>query len=207
MRTRLVWTTYASIGALAVNLTTWLAAARWNIDLAAHPARFYATHASVGILRLSLGADVAAYLLLVPFVLHLRAGAVAKAGGLTYCIVGASGAAILAGTWPALLREQHAQLAFSAVTGSVYQGLWHIVATAGLGTWLALAGPTPTTRLIGKAASVAAAAVAFATILGIERVAQAALGCVAVGFVAWVLIATASVSNDEVELEHTGTTR
>src|SRR5258707_8606014 len=87
---------YASVGALAINLTMWLAAARWNFAVANRPSRLYAIHASVGVLRISLTADIAAYLLLVPLILHLDAGALARAGGLTYSLVGATGAAVLA---------------------------------------------------------------------------------------------------------------
>jgi hypothetical protein len=197
-RRSVVTTARASIFALGVNLGVWLAAAKWNFGLATHPLRFYATQPNIALLRISLAADIAAYLLLVPLVLAVDLGPLARVGGLTYSLVGASGAAILVGTWPALLHRLHSQTAFTAVTEGVRAGLWNVVAVIGIGVWLAsLSRSRSKLRSVGTAAAVAAFVDAAATVFGANAAAELALSVLVVLFVVCVVLTTSELRTVE----------
>jgi hypothetical protein len=131
----------------------------------------------------SLGADVASYLLLVPLILYLDTGPLAKAGGLTYSIAGACGAAALAGAWPVLLHmSARTEPAFAAITAAVEYGLWNIVAVLGLGVWMAITGRRigGMSGVLGVTGAIAACADALCVIVGRQSLSAAALGVFAV---------------------------
>jgi len=92
-------------------------------------------------LVVSLVADLAFYLLLIPVALGLG-GRVAQWAGVAYALIGAAGASVLLWQWPILLYAADA-VHFESVTRVVYFGLWNGVgAVVGCVWWVAVARRT-----------------------------------------------------------------
>ncbi|CAN5903593.1 hypothetical protein BH23ACT10_BH23ACT10_12330 [soil metagenome] len=151
---------------------------------------------------------LAYYLMLVPAALLLHwivrgrdplGAGLAGAGAVTYLAAGALGAGLLAGAHPALVETYAAAgpgarpavvVAFDAITGAVYGGLWPMVAASGGALWWLVAGHLLTathprlarlTQLLGAVSAIYAAAF----VIGIDAVAAIALLVYLVGGPVW----------------------
>ncbi len=87
----------------------------------------------VPTLVVSLVADLAFYLLLIPVALALG-GRVVRWVGVFYALIGATGAALLFWQWPATLYAADAD-AFQRVTAWVYFGLWNGAGAVAASIW------------------------------------------------------------------------
>lgn len=205
-------TALASLVCLAVNGMMWLAAAGWDLGVAAEPSRFAAATDRIGLLRTSLAFDVGAYVLLVPLIaalwtaydsVHPARSRMYAAGGLAYSLVGATGAVVLFAAWPPLMRalanapgraDQEALLTvFKAFTEVVYRGMWNVVGAAGIGVWLLGMGTLmrparPRLGSLGMAAGLLALVDAALVLAGAETAAKVALAGLGVLGPLWILL-------------------
>jgi hypothetical protein len=194
---------------LAVNLITWLAAADFDLSRAGGLTGFITAVHKLTLLRVSLAFDVGSYVLLVPLVaalwaeldeVHEARSRMYAAGGLAYALVGATGAIVLLGAWPPLIRayasgaDRTAIVAlFTAFSGVVIRGMWNVVGAAAIGVWLLGTGTLlrPYRRglaLTGVAAGSAALADSVLTLWGADAAARVALGVVGVLGPLWIVL-------------------
>lgn len=153
----------AASGAIAL-LSYFLIAASVNYDFDAfgNPASILTMqHVHVGLVRWGMITDIIGYyLLLLPAIFYLHDWLRERTPwaktltfcGMSYVLVGATGAAILAVVWPALMAEhvsatpsqqESIAVSFRMVTDLVYGGMWNLLSILlggiwwfGVGLWL-----------------------------------------------------------------------